>query len=106
MALFAWAGRSELSGKQLEAWLSRVLVPVEPSPRFMGSLRARLVTYQGQQFPSVWFVVGVAASLLLILGAVVTHAIRTLLAVGSVVATVRQRRRAEAVSAERPGEPG
>lgn len=99
MAWFAWAKRPEVSGKQLEAWLSRVLVPVEPSPRFIGRLRARLVTYQGRQFPPVWFVVAIGASLLLVIASVIGQAVRVLVAITAILAAAGRKRQERAKEA-------
>ncbi len=101
MVWLTWARRPEVNGKQLEAWLARVLVPVEPNPRFVGRLRARLVTYQGRKFPPVWFVVAVAASLLLVIASVTGHALRILIAIAAILAA-GGRRRQEAAGEARP----
>ncbi len=90
MLWFAGARHPGVSGKQLEAWLAQVLVPVEPSPRFIGRLRARLVTYQGRRFPPVWFVAAACASLLLVIGSALGQAIRLILALAAIVAATRQ----------------
>ena len=52
--------------KELEARLAQVLVPVEPNPRFLKRLRARLVTYQGGGVFSGWMIVVVLATALLL----------------------------------------
>ncbi|HET7010821.1 MAG TPA: hypothetical protein VFI11_08610 [Anaerolineales bacterium] len=41
------AGVGRMKVNELERWLERVLVPVEPSDRFAQRLKARLVTLQG-----------------------------------------------------------
>lgn len=46
-------GRSEI-----EALLREVLVPIEPSPRFVRRLKARLVRYQGEGTSRIWAAVG------------------------------------------------
>ncbi|HEY46813.1 MAG: hypothetical protein AMJ88_01430 [Anaerolineae bacterium SM23_ 63] len=56
----------KLERKELEAWLEQVLVPVEPNPRFLRRLRARLVTYQGGGLFSGWMIVVVLATTLLL----------------------------------------
>ena len=56
----------EMERKDLEAWLAQVLIPVEPNPRFLRRLRARLVTYQGGGLFSGWMIVVVLATALLL----------------------------------------
>jgi hypothetical protein len=54
--------------KNLEARLSEALVPVEPSPQFARTLRARLVNYEGGQPISGWtllVLIGTASLLIL-----------------------------------------
>jgi hypothetical protein len=51
---------------ELEAWLTQVLVPVEPNPRFLKRLRARLVVYQGGGLFSGWMILVVLATALLL----------------------------------------
>lgn len=103
MAWFAWTKRPDIAGRQLEAWLSRVLIPVEPSSGFIGRLRARLVTYQGRKFPTGWLVVAVAVSLLLVIASVVGQVVRVLVVILAILAAVgrqRQERRREASPGE------
>lgn len=94
MTWLAWARRPEVNGKQLEAWLAKVLVPVEPSPRFVGRLRARLVTYRGRRFPPVWFVVAAGAALFLVVAAVLGQAVRLVVALVAIAAAVARQRSA------------
>ena len=56
----------KMERKELESWLAQVLVPVEPNPRFLRRLRARLVTYQGGGLFSGWMIVVVLATALLL----------------------------------------
>jgi hypothetical protein len=56
----------KMERKDLEAWLAQVLVPVEPNPRFLRRLRARLVTYQGGGLFSGWMILVVLATTLLL----------------------------------------
>jgi hypothetical protein len=62
------AGRRsvKMERNELEAWLTQVLVPVEPNPRFLKRLRARLVVYQGGGLFSGWMIVVVLATALLL----------------------------------------
>ena len=57
---------AKMDRKELETWLAQVLVPVEPNPRFLRRLRARLVTYQGGGPFSGWMIVVVLATALLL----------------------------------------
>jgi hypothetical protein len=69
------------SGKQLEAWLEEALVPVEPSTRFVRNLQARLVSYRGERVASVWMVLAVLGTSLLLLVSICTFALRLALAI-------------------------
>jgi hypothetical protein len=62
------AGRRsvKMERNELEAWLTQVLVPVEPNPRFLKRLRARLVVYQGGGLFSGWMILVVLATALLL----------------------------------------
>lgn len=95
MGLIARAGRAEMNAKQLEGWLSRVLVPVEPSPRFVRRLRARLVMYRGRHFPPLWFGVAALASILLIAVGLLTSLIRILVIISGGLASRRRARQGE-----------
>lgn len=92
MTWIAWMRRPGGNGKQLEEWLARVLVPVEPSPRFVGRLRARLVTYQGKRFPTVWFVAAAGAVLLVVIASVLEQAVRLVVALAAIVGAASQQR--------------
>jgi hypothetical protein len=61
------ASRNAISTKELEQWLSKVFVPVEPSEVFIRRLKARLLKYRGDQVFSVWMVIGVIAMVLMIM---------------------------------------
>ncbi|HEY42880.1 MAG TPA: hypothetical protein G4O11_02745 [Anaerolineae bacterium] len=62
----AGARSVKMERKDLEARLAQILVPVEPNPRFLKRLRARLVTYQGGGLFSGWMIVVVLATALLL----------------------------------------
>jgi hypothetical protein len=64
--MVAGRGPVKMERKELEAWLTQVLVPVEPNPRFLKRLRARLVRYQGGGLFSGWMIVVVLATALLL----------------------------------------
>lgn len=62
------AGTSRLSTKDLESWLSKTFVPIEPSEVFISKLRAKLVKYHGKQPFSGWMIIGaITMSLMLLL---------------------------------------
>lgn len=56
----------KMERKELEDRLAQILVPVEPNPRFLKRLRARLVIYQGGGLFSGWMIVVVLATALLL----------------------------------------
>lgn len=61
------AGANGLSSKELELWLSRTFIPIEPSDAFVRKLRARLIKYHGKQPFSGWMVLGAVAMALMLL---------------------------------------
>lgn len=95
--MFFWAIRSGTGPKQLEGWLSQVLVPVEPNPRFVRRLRARLVHFRGREFPPVWFLAAVAATAILIVAAGLSYAFRLVLALVAVITSLDRLRAKKAV---------
>lgn len=60
------AGSKALSTNDLETWLSKAFVPIEPSERFIKKLRAKLVRYHGKQPFSAWVIVGALAMALML----------------------------------------
>jgi hypothetical protein len=89
---------SARSGKQLEAWLEEALVPVEPSSRFTRSLRARLVSYRGDRFASIWMVLAVLGTSILLLVAISSFALRLAMAIlGGVELLSRQKRQRDRI---------
>jgi hypothetical protein len=78
---------------QLEGWLAGVLVPVEPSTRFVRRLKARLVRYRGGGLPSAWAIALVVGSIILLVAASASVLIRGMLVVLSVAGLLEQRRR-------------
>lgn len=65
--MFVRVGANGLSAKELELWLSRTFIPVEPSDAFVRKLRARLIKYHGKQPFSGWMVIGAVAMALMLL---------------------------------------
>ena len=61
------AGANGLSTKELELWLSRTFISIEPSDVFVRKLRARLIKYHGKQPFSGWMVLGAVAMALMLL---------------------------------------
>jgi len=53
--------KNPISTKEVEEWLTQVLVPVEPSEIFVRRLKARLLKISGHQVFSIWMLVGVVA---------------------------------------------
>ena len=92
--------RQRLNRKRLEELLENSLVPVEPSPSFVGDLRARLVTIRGDQVLSPWALVLILASLVILVASVLGFAIRILLGLLGLVSLMeRRRRQSKALSA-------
>lgn len=62
------AGVGRISTKDLESWLSKTFIPIEPSEIFISRLRAKLVKVHGRQPFSSWMVIGaITMSLMLLL---------------------------------------
>jgi hypothetical protein len=81
------------SGREIEALLHEVLVPVEPSARFVRGLRARLVHYRGDRLGSIWMGMAVIGTALLILVALSTFALRLAIAILGALEILSRRRR-------------
>ncbi|HLB63456.1 MAG TPA: hypothetical protein VJJ46_01325 [Anaerolineales bacterium] len=81
-------------GRQLEAWLGEVLVPVEPSSVFTRRLRARLVSYRGDRLASIWMVLAVVGTSLLLLVAISSLALRLAIAILGGIHLLARRRQA------------
>lgn len=86
-------GSQSMKRSELEAWLGRVLVPVEPPERFTARLRARLVELRGARPPGGWM--PLLAALVLVLGAAVWlgTAVRLIAAGLTVLGLLLERRR-------------
>ncbi len=89
----AGRGGKRLEKKQLEAWLAQVLVPVEPNPRFLRRLRARLVIYQGRGLFSGWMMVVVLATALLLAITMLGLLIRLLLGWLNLIGMIGRKKR-------------
>ncbi len=84
---------SQLSLKDLESWLDATLLPVEPSERFLGNLRARLIRYHGGRPMSGWMLIAIFASVLLLGLTIMGLFIRILLAIAAVLQSKNRQRR-------------
>lgn len=99
----------DITSRQIEQWLERALVPVEPSPRFSQHLRARLVEVQGQGPVNWWMgVVGLVA-LFLVMAAWLGMALRVAFAILGLLGLMNRTRppsaRAHAPQLARQGGP-
>jgi hypothetical protein len=88
-----WANLSGLKRGQLEAWLEKALVPVEPSPVFIRQLQARLVTVRGDRVISPWMGVLVLLTSLVLLASWLNVAARILLGLLSLFGLIERSRR-------------
>jgi hypothetical protein len=61
----ASAGRLKMN--ELESWLQRVLVPVEPSERLAQKLKARLVTLRRAGPADGWMILGLVLTVVVLL---------------------------------------
>jgi hypothetical protein len=80
------------SEEQIEGWLKRVLIPVEPSPQFIRRLRGRLVHVRGERGINVWTIVVLGVGAMLVAAAWMGLALRLLLALIGVIGVLSQRR--------------
>lgn len=80
------------SEEQIEGWLQRVLIPVEPSPQFVNRLRGRLVHVRGERGANLWTLVVVGVGLMLIAAAWMGLALRLVLALIGVIGVYSHRR--------------
>jgi hypothetical protein len=87
--------RASLEKRQLEKWLTQVLVPVEPSARFLRRLRARLVNYRGDRLMSGWMVIVFLATIVLIAATSLGLFIRALIAWFTLIGLIGRKRRAQ-----------
>ncbi len=99
-------GIGRLKVNELEAWLERVLVPVEPSSRFAQRLKARLVTLSRAGPSSGWITIGVVLTGVVVAVAWMGLALRVALGVLAVLGLVQSRRRREGVPHPNPSPAG
>ena len=88
--------QSKLDRKDLESWLERVLVPVEPNPEFIQHLRARLIRVRGDNPLHPWLVITVCVSAVLLLTTWMSVAVRILVGVLSLLGILQRSARREA----------
>jgi broad specificity phosphatase PhoE len=81
---------------ELEAWLARVLVPVEPSERFAQRLKARLVTLRRAGPAHGWVAVGLVVAVVVLAVSWMGLALRIAVGILALLGFVqsRQKRRA------------
>ena len=84
---------SGLSKKRLEELLTDILVPVEPSVKFIRRLRARLVTFHGKGPLSSWMVIVVIATVFLLAVTSIGLIIRIFLGWASLIGLISNRQR-------------
>ena len=86
--------------KKIESWLEESLVPVEPSPRFVSDLHARLVNVKGGGGASPWMLVLVLPSVVILGVSILGFGLRLILGLLGVLGLLQRRRReSKAVSA-------
>lgn len=88
-----WANQGKIKRGQLEDWLERALVPVEPSPVFIRQLQARLVTVRGDRPFSPWMLVLVVVTSLVLLASWLNVATRIILGLLSLIGLIERSRR-------------
>src|SRR5512147_565533 len=96
----ASAGRLKMN--ELESWLQRVLVPVEPSARLAQKLKARLVTLRRSGPADGWMILGLVLTVVVLLVAWMGIALRVALGLLALLGLVkggqRQKSRQSSVS--------
>lgn len=86
--------RELLTQEKLEDWLTRALIPVEPNPRFLKRLRARLIRYHGGKPFSIWMILAVVTSAILLILFTLASLLRVVLALGGLSTLWLQKRKA------------
>jgi hypothetical protein len=88
-------GTQKMEPSELEAWLGRVLVPVEPGERFVTRLRGRLIELRGARPTQGWIamaaVIGAGLAAAMWLGLAARLALAGLAFVGILVSRERNR---------------
>lgn len=85
-------GAEGISTKDLETWLSRAFIPIEPSELFIRKLRARLFKYHGKRPFSGWMVVGALAMALMLLLTWLGLALRVILLIVSLLGFIDRKK--------------
>ncbi|HSR46365.1 MAG TPA: hypothetical protein VLL77_00115 [Anaerolineales bacterium] len=88
-------GTQRMQRSELEAWLGRVFVPVEPGERFIGRLRGRLVELRGARPTRGWTAMIVVIGLLVGGALWFSAAIRIVLAALAIVGILVQKRQSK-----------
>ncbi len=97
-----WANLGKIKRGQLEEWLERALVPVEPSPVFIEKLQARLVTVRGNRPFSPWMVLLVVVTSLVLLASWLNVATRIVLGLLGLFGLIERSRQQRQAAVDRP----
>jgi hypothetical protein len=81
-----------LSRKQIESLLTEVLTPVEPSAQFVHSLKARLVTYQGERPLSPWMLLAILGTAIVLALTSIGMLLRIIVGLVSLISLLGNRR--------------
>ncbi len=95
-------GVKGLPTKELETWLSKAFIPIEPREVFVRKLRARLIKVHGKQPFSGWMVIGALAMALMLLLTWFGLALRIILLIASMLGLMDRRKRGRASSMAAP----
>ena len=87
------ANRQSLDRKRIEQLLEESLVPIEPSPKFVSDLRARLVTVKGARVLSPWVLVLLLASMVIFILSAFGFVLRLVLGLLGLIGLMERRRR-------------
>ena len=90
------SGAKGLPTKELETWLSKSFIPIEPREVFVRKLRARLFKVHGKQPFSGWMVIGALAMALMLLLTWFGLALRIILFIVSMLGLMDRRKRGQA----------
>ena len=88
-------GTRKLESSELEAWLGRALVPVEPREPFVTRLRARLIELRGARPTRGWIAIAAVIGVGLALAMGVGMALRLLTVGVAFVGILASRKRSE-----------
>jgi len=91
-------GTRKMEHSELEAWLGKVMVPVEPGERFVTRLRARLVELRGARPTRGWLAIlamlGAGVAMVMWLGLALRLLLIGAAVIGIVAGRSRKRRQA------------